>query len=71
MTDLSLKLLTYILDSNRNGTRLGNGVLVASNRNGEYVAWKPNWWFVEQTIEITRPTIPELAARMEEMGWLK
>ena len=71
MTDLSLKLLANILNSNRIGIRLNSGVLVASNRNGEYVAWKPNQWFVEQTIEITRPTIPELAGHMEAMGWLK
>lgn len=68
-TDLTLKLLTNILDVTRMGIGLPNGVLVASNRNGEYTAWKRP--FLGPTEEIVCATIPELAAAMEAMGWLK
>lgn len=66
MTDLSLKLLANILDANRR-ISIGNDIFICFNHEAAYVAWSNRGFGVE----IVRPTIPELAARMEEMGWLK
>ncbi len=70
-----MKLLTNILDANRMGV-MGvpingetYGCYVSSTRSGLYVARKETR--ENGVIEIVRPTVAELAERMEEMGWLK
>ncbi len=72
MTDLTLKLLTNILNTARIGVPINGetfGCYVSSTRSGAYAARKDTR--MGEVIEIVRPTIPELAAAMEEKGWLK